>query len=135
VDRLKERLGDARRAVLTLHDILREPPSVIVRDAAIKRFEYTFEAVWKAAQLYLTNEGLDVASPRGAVRTSVQAGLFAPEQAEEALAMVDDRNLTVHLYKEAVARQIFQRIPRHAGLLSDWLDAIESRYSQTSNSA
>ena len=45
----------------------------------------------------------------------MQAGLFAPEQAEEALAMVDGRNLTVHLYKEAVARQIFERLPHHAG--------------------
>jgi uncharacterized protein YutE (UPF0331/DUF86 family) len=83
--------------------------------------------VWKAAQLYLTREGFDVASPRGTVRTSVQAGLFAPEQAEEALAMVDDRNLTVHLYKEAVARQIFERLPRHAELLSDWRRAIQRR--------
>jgi hypothetical protein len=36
---LTERLGDDGRAVATLHDILREPPSAIVRDAAIKRFE------------------------------------------------------------------------------------------------
>jgi nucleotidyltransferase substrate binding protein (TIGR01987 family) len=130
VDRLAERLADAARAVATLHEVLREPFSVIVRDAAIKRFEYTFEAVWKAAQLYLSNEGFDVASPRGVVRTSVQAGLLTLEQAEGALVMVDDRNLTVHLYKEAVARQIFERLPGHAALLRDWLAAIQRRYDE-----
>ena len=125
MDRLAQRLADAARAVATLGDILREPFSIIVRDAAIKRFEYTFEAVWKAAQLYLSNEGFDVMSPRGVVRTSVLAGLLNPGQAEEALAMVDDRNLTVNLYKEAVAQQIFERLPGHAGLLSDWLAALQ----------
>ena len=64
-------------------------------------------------------------SPRGVVRTSVLAGLLNPAQAEEALAMVDDRNLTVHLYKEAVAQQIFERLPGHAALLSEWLAALQ----------
>lgn len=57
MDRLERRLADATRAVATLHEIVAEPPSVIVRDAAIKRFEYTFEAVWKAARAYLAREG------------------------------------------------------------------------------
>jgi nucleotidyltransferase substrate binding protein (TIGR01987 family) len=130
VDRLEQRLADAVRAVATLREILRVTPTVIVRDAAIKRFEYTFEAVWKAAQLYLANEGFDVASPRGVVRASVTAGMLTPDRAEEALAVVDDRNLTTHLYKEAVAQQIFERLPGHAEILSDWLAAIQRRHGQ-----
>lgn len=127
MDRLTQRLEDAARAVATLREILSEPPSIIVRDAAIKRFEYTFEAAWKAAQSYLGREGFDVASPRSAVRTSLKAGLLDAEQTEEALAMIDDRNLTVHLYREAVAEQIWEHIPRHAKLLSRWIDALRSR--------
>jgi len=35
------------------------------RDASIQRFEYTYEAVWKAAQLYLRNrENLELPSHR-----------------------------------------------------------------------
>lgn len=98
-----------------------------MRDAAIKRFEYTFEAVWKAAQAYLTREGLDVASPRAAIRKSVSMGLLTQAEGESALVMVDDRNLTVHLYKEAVAQQIFERLPAHANLLAKWLEALEQR--------
>lgn len=41
--------------------------------------------------------------------------------------MIDDRNLTVHLYREAVAEQIWEHIPRHAKLLSRWIDALRSR--------
>jgi nucleotidyltransferase substrate binding protein (TIGR01987 family) len=127
MDRLEQRLADATRAVAKLHEIVAEPPSVIVRDAAIKRFEYTFEAVWKAARAYLAREGFDVASPRGTVRTSLKAGLLSAEQAEQALNMIDDRNLTVHLYREAVAEQIAEHIPLHARLLSQWLEALRRR--------
>jgi len=127
MDRLKQRLDDARRAAATLREILAEPPSVIVRDAAIKRFEYTFEAVWKTAQAYLAREGYDIASPRSTVRISFKAGLLNAEQAEQALSMIDDRNLTVHLYREAVAEQILEHIPLYAQLLTDWLEAVRQR--------
>jgi len=54
VERLKERLAIARRALSTLQELVRlEHPSPVERDAAIQRFEYTCEAVWKAAQRYL----------------------------------------------------------------------------------
>lgn len=49
------------------------------------------------------------------------------QRLEEALAMIDDRNLTVHLYREAVAEQIWEHIPRHAKLLSRWIDALRGR--------
>jgi hypothetical protein len=64
---------------------------------------------------------------RTAVRTSLKAGLLDAEQTEKVLAMIDDRNLTVHLYREAVAEQIWEHIPRHAELLSRWIDAMRSR--------
>jgi hypothetical protein len=76
VERLKERLDVAQRALKTLQEILAEGhPTVITRDAAIQRFEYTFEAVWKAGQEFLRNhEGLEVGSPKGAIRGLFQTG-------------------------------------------------------------
>jgi hypothetical protein len=67
VERLKERFGVAQKALATLREVLAETnPSVIVRDAAIQRFEYTFEAFWKAGQEFLrAQEGLDIGSPKG----------------------------------------------------------------------
>ena len=50
MERIEQRPADAGQALRTLQEALQEKPSVLVRDAAIKRFEYTFEALWKAAQ-------------------------------------------------------------------------------------
>lgn len=45
MERLIQRAGLARKALDTLDEVLRETsPSKIVRDAAIQRFEYSFEA-------------------------------------------------------------------------------------------
>jgi hypothetical protein len=47
---VKERLQIARKALNTLRELTDKPKlSTVERDAAIQRFEYTFEAVWKAA--------------------------------------------------------------------------------------
>lgn len=54
MERLKERLAIAQRALTTLEELLALPHmSPVERDAAIQRFEYTFEACWRAAQRYL----------------------------------------------------------------------------------
>ena len=76
MERLKERLGVAQKALATLQEVLAETnPTVILRDAAIQRFEYTFEAVWKTGQEFLrSHEGLDVGSPKGTVRGLFQTG-------------------------------------------------------------
>jgi nucleotidyltransferase substrate binding protein (TIGR01987 family) len=99
-----------------------------VRDAAIQRFEYTFEATWKAAQIYLREvEGLEVGSPKGVVRLSLQVGVLDESEARLALAMVDDRNLTVHAYNEAIAEAIAQRLAEYASLMSRWLRTMAGR--------
>ena len=101
MERLKVRLAIARQALDTVMGILQEPKTPIVRDASIQRFEYTFEAAWKTAQLYLkTEEGLELGSPKAVIRSSMQVGLLSEEQTRTALQMADDRNLTVHTYNE-----------------------------------
>lgn len=73
MERLKERLEQAAIALAGLDEVLNETaPSAIVRDAAIQRFEYSFEAVWKAAQRYLRIvEGSVESSPKAVVRASI----------------------------------------------------------------
>ncbi len=85
MERLMERLAQARKALRRLIEILGEPRTDIVRDALIQRFEYTFEAVWKAAQLCLrTVESLETGSPKSAIRASRQVGLLADDQTRQA---------------------------------------------------
>lgn len=127
MDRLKERLAEARAALATLRELVEEPRrSAVERDAAIMRFAYTFEAVWKAAQRYLIDhEGLDVGSPKQCVRACRQVGLLADERAQATLRMTDDQNLIVHLYRESIARELDGRLQLHASLLDAWLTAMD----------
>ncbi len=133
MERLKQRLATARAALATLNELVSKPDrSRVERDAAIQRFEYTFEAVWKAAQLYLREvEGIEVGSPKRAARTALEVGLFDETHARQVLAMVDDRNLTVHTYNEQLAEEIGSRLSGHALLLQHWLDQMEARIPQS----
>ena len=109
-----EKLNQAQRALATLTAILHEPVTVIVRDAAIQRFEYTSEAVWKAAQWYLkTAHGVVEGSPRGCYKRLFQLGTVDAELAAALQAVVDDRNLTAHTYVEDIAQTVFERLPQH----------------------
>lgn len=128
MERVKERLEIAHRALATLCELRDMPFSKLVRDAAIQRFEYTFEAVWKAAQQYLRDrEGLEPGSPKGVIRACLQVGLLDETQTRLALAMVDDRTLTTHTYNESLANAIFSRINGYADLMQAWLRALDKK--------
>ncbi len=104
---------------------LEDHPTTVVRDAAIQRFEYSFEAAWKAAQRYLrVMEGRVEASPKPVVRASVAAGLLEETDGRIALNMVDDRNLTSHTYNEALAQRIFSALPEYARIMRTWLNIM-----------
>lgn len=90
--RSDQRVATAFQALATLDELADQPASSIVRDAAIQRFEYTFEATWKAAQAALLDRfGIELASPKPVVRASLENGLLTEEEARIALAMVDHR--------------------------------------------
>ena len=127
MDRVRERLIVARQALGTLRELeLDGSPPRMERDAAIQRFEYTLEAVWKAAQAFLReHEGLEVASPKAAVRASHQTGRLSEEDARLGLAMIDDRNRTAHMYREALAAEVFGRLAAYAAVMDRWLGAME----------
>ena len=129
MERLRQRLSVAVQAVATLRELaVRTGPSKIERDAAIQRFEYSFEATWKTAQRFLAVvEGVEAGSPKSVTRACHEAGLLETVQAEQALAMADDRNLTAHTYNEGLAEAIFKRLPGHLATLEAWLGAMQNR--------
>jgi hypothetical protein len=47
---------DTNRALKTLKEITEEPFSIIVRDAAIQRFEYSFEIFWNFVRNFSGHE-------------------------------------------------------------------------------
>lgn len=131
MDRLSQRLAISRQALGTLSEILAMTPSPVVRDAAIQRFEYTFEALWKAAQLFQKQrEGVEAGSPKSVIRACFQGGILEESQARTAMEMAEDRNLTVHTYNEQLAEAIYARLPGYAELMDRWLSAMERRMTE-----
>ena len=126
MDRLKIRLNESEKACKTLRDALNiKKPTMLERDGTIQRFEYTFEAVWKASQLYLTEvESLEANSPKGSFRALGKAGILSASETINALAMADDRNKTVHTYIEAVAVMIYSGLKEHSNLLDEIIGRI-----------
>lgn len=123
MEKLKDRLLTAVRASETLEELmLYENPSQITKDASLQRFEYTFEAVWKAAKQYLYDiEGIDLSSPKSVIRACFETRIFNEEEAIEALKMADDRNLTVHTYNESLSAAIYARLKIYSPLLRKWI--------------
>lgn len=77
-------------------------------------------------QGYLLHQGFEVAGPRQTLKQAFVAGLIAtPEAADIWLAMLDDRNLTTHTYREALAESIVAHIrQRYASQLYDMADRV-----------
>jgi nucleotidyltransferase substrate binding protein (TIGR01987 family) len=106
----------------------KENVSPVERDAAIQRFEYTFEATWKAAQRYLLiQEGIETGSPKGVIRACRLSGILDATMASLALNMTDDRNLAVHTYNEELAKVIYSHLEGYANLLKEWLAAMQQQ--------
>ncbi len=127
--RVEERLAEASSALATLDElVVRSDLSIAERDGAILRLVYTVEAVWKAAALLLEEtEGIAIGSPGGAIRESRQGGWLGDEDAEALLELAKERNLAVHMYRQAIGEQIASHLVGHAALLRRWLDALKAR--------
>ena len=126
MEKLKRRTEELEKALKTLKEISQEPYSVVVRDAAIQRFEYTFEAFWKFLRDYLREiEGIRCNSPKSCFREALSAGLVNQEQTMTCLEMTDDRNLTSHTYIEELAVQIYRKIESYCKLMEDIFNLVK----------
>jgi len=98
----------------------------IVRDSAIKRFELCFDLAWKSIKFYAKKEGIECYSPRECIKTGFQLRLI--DYDENWLMMIDDRNLTAHVYREEYAEQVYGRLFVYLELFKRLLSRIESSY-------
>jgi nucleotidyltransferase substrate binding protein (TIGR01987 family) len=128
MERLKLKYQDAFNALETLEDIFKEPFSMIIRDATIKRFEYTFEALWKFLKEYLKEkEGIISNSPKACFKEIFSLGFLTEEKTVRCLEMTDRRNDTSHTYKVEVAKLIYSKIKGYYTLMKNLLDQFEDK--------
>lgn len=132
MERVNVALTRAEQALSRLEEVLTIADMTdIVRDASIQRFEFTFECVWKAAQRVLAAvDGMSAASPKGVIRACRDVGLLSDEDTQYALEMVEDRNLTSHVYDESAAEDLAGRLPQHAAFLRKWLERVKARAAE-----
>lgn len=99
-------LGHFEKALDRLNEVLTEPlETTIVRDALIQRFEFTFEAAWKAMYRWLRARGNDVDEEAAAVIPEAFARrLIADEKGWGQMRKF--RNKTSHAYDEAIAIEV-----------------------------
>ena len=128
MERLRLKYQDAFNALKTVADILKEPFSMIIRDATIQRFEYTFEALWKFLKEYLKEkEGIVSNSPKACFKEIFSLGFLTEEETVRCLEMTDRRNDTSHTYKEEVAKLIYSKIKGYYTLMKNLLDQFEDK--------
>lgn len=127
-DRFSERQADVRESAARLAEAVAPPETELVRDATIQRFEFTFEAIWKALKLYLERQGHECGGPRPTLKKAFAENIIRTSQeADRWFQALADRNLTSHAYDEALARQIYRRIcEEHTPLLTAMASEIQT---------
>lgn len=105
--KLQAQYNDLQKALGRLKEATALPGEITIhQDATIQRFEFTFEMSWKLMKTIIEIEGLDVASPRNAIRQAATIGLIDDPKAW--LEFLENRNLTVHTYKEEISQKVYQ---------------------------
>jgi nucleotidyltransferase substrate binding protein (TIGR01987 family) len=95
-------LETLRRAVETQEN------SEFVQDAAIQRFEYTYELSWKLIKSVLEIKGTMLKHPNDIFSAAFTSEWIQNPETWD--AMIDDRNITSHTYKARSADEIYKAI-------------------------
>ncbi|HEY1961500.1 MAG TPA: HI0074 family nucleotidyltransferase substrate-binding subunit [Rhizomicrobium sp.] len=96
-------------------------------DGTIQRFECVFELYWKAMKALLEMES--PAAPLGTARSVIKAAYAAGWIDDEGgwLDLLDMRNATSHTYREATARDVYQRVCARLPLLKATLPRLKQK--------
>lgn len=115
----REQLSRALDRLDEALDTYNTTPNSIIRDGVFQRFEFCTELAWKAAREYLLDQGhVEINSPKSTLRQAYADGMVTDQAGW--LKLLDDRNLTSHIYNDATASEIFQRIQNtHRALLQE----------------
>lgn len=108
--RLIQKFNDYKKAVERLSEVLEaDLQNEFIYDAAIQRFEFTYELSWKLIKGFLSYGGItEVLTPREVFKEAFSVGLI-PE-GQKWIEMLKDRNLTSHVYDEEMAKDIYVRV-------------------------
>ncbi|MEK7276626.1 MAG: HI0074 family nucleotidyltransferase substrate-binding subunit, partial [Chloroflexota bacterium] len=91
-------------ALARLRDVILQPKTELVVDAAMLRFKHVFESAWRTTMRVEQDSGLESGtSPRQVIKVALKAGWINDD--ELWLKMLDDRNRTSHTYNQMIAEE------------------------------
>ena len=76
----------------------------------IKDFEIVYELAWKTLKIFLEVQGHSASSAREVFKTAFALGYLEEEGVW--LEIIEDRNLTVHIYDQELAHKMVERIKK-----------------------
>ena len=71
----------------------------LIIEISTKRFEYTFESLWKTLKEFLRGEGIICSTPLQCFREAFKRGLIKEEDESIFGEMIEKRNRIVHIYE------------------------------------
>jgi nucleotidyltransferase substrate binding protein (TIGR01987 family) len=102
------KIKNFEKALNRLEEGVREAKNDLDKDGVIQRFEFTIELLWKALRAILLYQGIECYSPRSCVKEAFKANII--EDDELILDMIEDRNISSHIYDEEKSEALFSRI-------------------------
>ena len=112
--RLKKKLQQTLKAFKRLREIEDYEGKLekeILYEVAAKRFEYTYESLWKLLRLYLLElKGLECNSPMDCFKTFYQVGVLGEQEGALLPKVVRKRNEIVHIYDFELAEDVYDFI-------------------------
>lgn len=110
--RWQQRFSNLQRAHINLVEMLellkKEPSNKAYKLAVIQSYEMDIELAWKTLKDYLNYLGYKVQAPREVIKQAFAIEII--EDGEVWLKMLDDRNLTSHIYDETKAQEVVDSI-------------------------
>jgi nucleotidyltransferase substrate binding protein (TIGR01987 family) len=104
-DRFNLALDHFEKALARLHEVLAQPENEFIRDATIQRFEFTFEAAWKAMYRWLRARGVDLDEDAySTIPEAFKRRLITEEKRWGEMRKY--RNLTSHTYNQPLAIEV-----------------------------
>jgi len=95
------------------------------RDSLIKRFELTYDLLWKYLREYMiTTHGISIDSPRKVFQECLSLGLVNKEEAKELTDLIEDRNLTTHVYDIDLANTVANDIQKHHDVIGVVIEKV-----------
>ena len=112
INRFQNKLENFSNSVQRLNEAIEElkkSNNSIIRDGVIQRFEFTVELAWKTTREFLIDQGFsEINTPQAVMKEAFTYGIV--DDGQKWIMILEDRNLTSHIYSESVSIEISHRI-------------------------